>query len=623
MQKTWLGCAAQNFVKGRPSGFRPEAIVLHRSGGTVDKIRVQYHDPKAAASTHYIVAKSGSVSQFVEESDTAFHAGVVVNARWPLLKPKVNPNFYTVGIEHEGDSSGALTDEQQEASAALISEIANRWSIPIDPDHVIVHTMIRASKACPGEAFDPGELVRRAQLEAATSSPASVFSLPGAVEILRAANVREGMPFSRARIVKVLTAGSKVNVAGFTLQGERTQGNAAWYETEDGNFFWAGNTNAPQPAPTTAQVPAESAEAPQDEAPQIIAPAAPMAAAFCSTGILTIDKLFQDPNCPPLPANESDRQVIGAIQDLLAGHGYKMPSIFTTAYGVFGESTRTALIDFQGKSGLPADGIVTPETLKKLAATPATDPRATPVHLTLVLGVPLTGMLRVLTLTAMMEGVGKFAAVNPNTDKAGMSFGLIQWAQKPGRLKDILMAFEKAAHDDFVSIFAPADAALAQRLLLHVAKPSGGVDPNTGITTDPAFNLVASPWVERFRQSALHPLFQRVQVTLANEAFLASFQKMQQYAPLIRSQRGVAFMLDVANQFGDGSVVKPAGKPDRGLAGLYRKVFRTNITEPELLSGIAEETVAAMPDNLKVGVRARRDLFLKTTLLTDEPFQLT
>ena len=108
------------------------------------------------------------------------------------------------------------------------------------------------------------------------------------------------------------------------------------------------------------------------------------------------------------------------------------------------------------------------------------------------------------------------------------------------------------------------------------------------------------------------------QVKLAREAFEKSLARMQQYdsAALVKSERAVAFMLDVANQFGDGSVKRPAQPPDRGLAGLYRRTLRQGMTEQALLQAIADATVAAMPAKFQSGVRARRTLFLTTPLLS-------
>lgn len=604
--------------------MRPEAIIVHRTGGTGDELRARFQDPGSSLSAHYLVGRDGSIIQFVDDADTAFHAGVVVNGTWSGLKRKTNPNYYTIAIELEGSAGDPVPVEQYEACASLVAELAARWNFPIDADHVALHSEIRASRACPGAHFDRDELLQRALL-AANANP--VTPTTGEVEILKNTNLREGLPSASARIVEVLTAGRKVSVNGFTLQGEPAAGSSVWYQSEDGNFFWAGNCSVPQPraqdeAPAfpSAPPPAEPQEPPAQDLSKTILPTI---FEICATGIAEIDPLLTDPSSQPLRLDRGGRDAVGAVQDLLTGHGYKgLPSILLPSYGAYGDATLKALCDFQGLNGLTPDGMLTPPTLKQMIATPAKDPRATHAHLSLVLGIPVSGMHRILTLTAQMEGVGKFSALNLNTDGAGLSFGLIQWAQRPGRLVDILRAFEQAHPDDFVRIFGEGNSDLAHRLLAHVKKPSGGVDNKTGKATDGEFDLVAKPWPARFQEAALHLPFQRIQVNLANEAFEKSFDKMRQYdtAAVIQSERAVAFMLDVANQFGDGSVTRPSSTPDRGLAGLYRRVFRPGTPEPALLQGIADATVAAMPAKFQNGVRARRTLFLKTPLLSAQRF---
>jgi N-acetyl-anhydromuramyl-L-alanine amidase AmpD len=155
----WKGCHARNFRVGRPVGFKPLAIVMHISDGCLASADAWFNNPDAQVSAHYIVAKDGSIHQYVKEEDTAYHAGAPVDPTWKLLRPGVNPNWYTVGIEHEGKPEDAWPEAQYEASAALVADIARRWSIPLDADHIVLHREIRGNKSCPGFAFDRGKLL--------------------------------------------------------------------------------------------------------------------------------------------------------------------------------------------------------------------------------------------------------------------------------------------------------------------------------------------------------------------------------------------------------------------------------------------------------------------------------
>src|SRR4051794_19674027 len=96
-----LTCASSNFRHGRPSPLVPEAVVLHRTGGTRAAFEARFRNPSSFVSTHYVVGRDGSIDRCVRDNDTAFHAGLVGGSAWPLLRPNVNPNFYTIGIEFE------------------------------------------------------------------------------------------------------------------------------------------------------------------------------------------------------------------------------------------------------------------------------------------------------------------------------------------------------------------------------------------------------------------------------------------------------------------------------------------------------------------------------------------
>ena len=145
----WIGCPQSNFRRGR-AGNRPEAIVIHIMDGSFAAGESVFADPTTQKSAHYGISQAGVVHQYVEETDTAFHAGIVVRPTWKLIKPRTNPNFYTLGIEHEGTADELWPTEQLNASGALIAQVAARWEIPLDENHVIFHHQIRASKTCPG-----------------------------------------------------------------------------------------------------------------------------------------------------------------------------------------------------------------------------------------------------------------------------------------------------------------------------------------------------------------------------------------------------------------------------------------------------------------------------------------
>src|SRR6516162_6853627 len=123
MEIQWIGCPAENFRKGRPNGHRPEAVVVHIMDGSFSAGESVFMNGATQKSAHYGISRTGEVHQYVDESDTAFHAGIVVRPQWELLKPGVNPNFYTIGIEHAGRADDVWPDAQLATSASLIGAV--------------------------------------------------------------------------------------------------------------------------------------------------------------------------------------------------------------------------------------------------------------------------------------------------------------------------------------------------------------------------------------------------------------------------------------------------------------------------------------------------------------------
>lgn len=132
----WIGSPNKMIGRGE---YKPEAIVIHIMDGTLSGTDSWFSTSKSMVSSHYGVGKTGTIHRYVREEDTAWHAGLVLNPTWKLIKSGISPNLYTIGIEHEGTADTVWPDAMKQASATLIKDICNRWKIPLDRDHIIGH----------------------------------------------------------------------------------------------------------------------------------------------------------------------------------------------------------------------------------------------------------------------------------------------------------------------------------------------------------------------------------------------------------------------------------------------------------------------------------------------------
>lgn len=151
-----------NFRTGRRGDFAPDQIVIHVTEGDAEGTLSWFGSAKSQVSAHYHVRKDGRIDQFVDENDEAYHAGRVDNPTAPLVleRPGINPNWYSIGIEHEGLGQDDLTDEQRKSSIALIRDICTRQNIPMDRTHIVRHHEIYSLKNCPG-GIDVDRLVQQ------------------------------------------------------------------------------------------------------------------------------------------------------------------------------------------------------------------------------------------------------------------------------------------------------------------------------------------------------------------------------------------------------------------------------------------------------------------------------
>jgi len=158
-----INVPSPNFNVGRHI-YVPEAIVIHIMEGTLNGTDSWFQSTISQVSAHYGIGKTGEVHQYVKESNTAWHAGRVNLPSWNLIKPAanglyINPNYYTIGIEHEGYADTDWTDETYNTSSGLINDISKRWNIPLDRQHVIGHHEIFSLKTCPGNKVDINKLI--------------------------------------------------------------------------------------------------------------------------------------------------------------------------------------------------------------------------------------------------------------------------------------------------------------------------------------------------------------------------------------------------------------------------------------------------------------------------------
>jgi hypothetical protein len=145
---TWLK-GEGNFTKAHRSPQSLEQVVVHVTEGSFWGSVRWLKSPRAHASSHFVVARSGKIVQLVHISDIAWHAG-----NW-------RTNVQSVGIEHEGFTWGpnGFTDAQYRSSAKLAAWLARRALMPIDRAHFIGHAEVPSPGGGRGGASghtDPG-----------------------------------------------------------------------------------------------------------------------------------------------------------------------------------------------------------------------------------------------------------------------------------------------------------------------------------------------------------------------------------------------------------------------------------------------------------------------------------
>lgn len=145
---------ASNFAAGR-NGQQIDRVVLHTMVSWISSADARFHDPASQVSAHFGVRIDGTLWQWVNTWDTAFHAG------------DLSVNYRSIGIEHE--DGGAPNDPRPDVlyarSSALVAQFCTENAIPCargtGGPGIYDHRQIVAT-ACP-DALDTDRIIWQAQ----------------------------------------------------------------------------------------------------------------------------------------------------------------------------------------------------------------------------------------------------------------------------------------------------------------------------------------------------------------------------------------------------------------------------------------------------------------------------
>ena len=159
-----------NFEVGR-RGRAVKAVVLHVVGVTAPLSAV-YNTFNGAGETsaHFCIGKDSTIEQYVSIEDTAwanglhFENGVWLNPRrvqvaptWQDLAAPINPNLYTISVEHQGVADEPWTPEMTDANTRLLQWIAVECGLTYVPHRTLIgHCEIDPVDRpnCPGPRVD-------------------------------------------------------------------------------------------------------------------------------------------------------------------------------------------------------------------------------------------------------------------------------------------------------------------------------------------------------------------------------------------------------------------------------------------------------------------------------------
>lgn len=140
---------------GDRRGWPVALIVLHYTAmETADAALERLCDAEAEVSSHYLIAKGGTLYRLVEEDKRAWHAGA---GRWA---GRDDVNSRSIGIELDNDGTGSFDEALMTTLEALLADLLERHDL--HPKAVIAHSDLAPErKSDPGPYFDWARLAEK------------------------------------------------------------------------------------------------------------------------------------------------------------------------------------------------------------------------------------------------------------------------------------------------------------------------------------------------------------------------------------------------------------------------------------------------------------------------------
>jgi hypothetical protein len=139
----------------RPAGVAIDCVVLHATAGSLSGTLAWFANPQSGVSAHYVVAKTGSVYQMVEEQYLAHHAGA------SSYQGRENFNDFSIGIEivNLNDGKDPYPPDQFEAVVELVVYLVGKYNV--QREWIVTHADISTVGKTDPRGFPVLELITR------------------------------------------------------------------------------------------------------------------------------------------------------------------------------------------------------------------------------------------------------------------------------------------------------------------------------------------------------------------------------------------------------------------------------------------------------------------------------